>query len=254
LLLVPVVLFGWYMFTELSAEASGGEPQAVCGLIIDRSMTADDGPLRAEFADAVDKTISGCAALEAYLSVYVIDPTGNEVRVGDYPLYPERARTERIRESSLEERLEQVRADVPGLLDEVSDEAGGGSNILRAVHSGGLRINDTARVRGIDKRHLVVLTDGLQSAPAVSVAALNEQGAPLEPLLEAARTSGYFPELNGVVVTMIGVGAGVDAEGRTLPGWFRGEVEDLWRTIISEAGGSHCVRAGTPSTLPGEAC
>lgn len=82
---------GWFIFGAVGAP-TGGEPQAICALVVDTVIATDDDVLRTEFGRAVDWTLVGCTEREADLVLYAVQPGGNEFRPwASSPSTPKRA-------------------------------------------------------------------------------------------------------------------------------------------------------------------
>jgi len=57
-------------------------------------------------------------------------------------------------------------------------------------------------------------------------------------------------QLDGAQVSFVGVRSGQSSDGEQVPQWFEAKVEDFWRAIVDEAGGSMCTYVVDSQVLP----
>lgn len=252
---VGVVVLGaigaaaWWMLT---AEESGGEPLAACAVVIDRSASVSGASVDS-LSVAVETAFDQCATRDAALALYTVDEAGAGFRrAGEWDLFPDAFRTGTRLSESREEKVEAAREAMEAALAGAgTQDAGAGSNVLRAMDEAGVYLQQLARRPSVRSSHLVVLSDGLQASSGVSVESLVGDEVDDDGLVEQARQSGLLPDLEGVNVVMAGVGAGETATGDPLPDAFTARLREFWTAIIAATGGSLCAPpvAETPPDL-----
>lgn len=241
--------------TALAPEA-GGVPSAACALVIDRTPLPADDTVREQMRAGAERTLDGCARLDAELHVLTVTAHGSEVStLGTFPLYPEASRSTSLRDRSRQERLDAASERLTAVLDQEVAVGPAGANVLRGVDAAADHLRRVTTEHELERAHLVVVSGGYQSSDAVSVAQLTEDPASVDQLSEATRASGLLTDLDGVRVDLIGVGGGVADDGSALPTWFRRHIDGYWIETLRHAAGSPChVAPQAPVSLPTEVC
>lgn len=220
----------------------GEDQMAVCSLVIDRTQS-----IQPESVDAyrlmIEATIEGCRERRGELTVWYFDQGATALHpIGSYLLFQTRSRNPGAAGAALEDTLERAYEEVTSVLE---SEAPGGvrqSNILGAFKGAAddLRNQILSSEEPLDG-FLVVLTDGLQLGPDVSVAAFQSETDRPGDLVNVASTVALIPDLSGINVAFGGVRTGVTDSGEGLPQWFESKVEHFWRGIVERGGGDLCV-------------
>jgi hypothetical protein len=245
-----------YAMWVLSQDVTGGNPSAACVLVIDRTVSAGSEDVVENYHDLADRAVDGCQEEDAELSIYYFDQaSANLVQVGDaaYKLFPPQSRSRTKQKVAVDKVVDEAHGDLDAVFDSTA-AAEHRSDVLAAVSQAASALNATADDEGLSDRYLVVLTDGIQLSPDVSVEAFDGPSAPVDPLVESAAEVGEIPELEGVSVTMLGVRSGVADSGDPLFAYFEEKVEQFWRGVVTQGGGEMCQYAQTSEVVPGADC
>lgn len=230
-------------------DPTGGEAEAVCVLVIDRTSSADDPRSAEKFERVAEATVDGCQEKDAAMSVYYFDQAGGGLQlVNDEPfaLYPPAGRSPTKQDAQVERAVADAKAE----LDDVFSQPAGDSqrsNVLAAYQAAAANLQQLADSEDVSEAYLVMLTDGMQLAPDITVEALSDPDSDVGPLVRRARDFGLIPEVEDVDVTFVGVRTGDtgDPDDQFEP-FFEAKVQEFW-TQVTEAGGSElCDKAYVP--------
>lgn len=245
-----VAVIGYFVWA-FTQDSSGGDQQAVCGLVIDRTGSASAETTREQYEQMATATVDGCREYDARLSVYHFDQARQKLILDDtFELWLPPGTKDAVQRDELEETTENARAAVSRVFDEESGDARS-SDILTAMGEAADDVASQARRDGVDERYLVLVTDGIQISSDISVEDLGDEQADVEPLVTRARDLGLVsPGIEGTQFSFVGVRSGVSSDGAELPEWFEANVEKFWRQIVDDGGGSMCRYSIGSRTLP----
>jgi hypothetical protein len=247
-----VLSLGAFFVFVFTRDTSGESQQAVCGLVIDRTGSVSNETTLTQYRQMASRAVDGCRENRARLNVYYFDQSNQKLILAGPPhnlWLPEGDRREQ-QEEDLAVVTERAQAEVADVFERPPGEARS-SDVLTALGEAADDVSSQARADGVDERYVVMVTDGLQNSSDVAVEDLTGEEVSTEPMVERARELGLIaPGLDGVQVDFVGVRSGQSIDGQQLPEWFEAKVEDFWRQVVEDGGGSVCRYGATATRLP----
>jgi hypothetical protein len=130
---------------------------------------------------------------------------------------------------------------------------GRGSDIVTAIDLASQDLNSLANKDSIEEKYLVILTDGYQTGPAISMKrTFKDEDVPTKELLDKVTGYSLIPDLNGTRVSFVGVGGGVTSTKDQVPEWYEAKVSAFWQEFVEAGGGRLCAYRVEASFLPGQ--
>lgn len=260
LLLVGAGIGALYL---LQGDNTPEEVGAACVLVIDRSLSTNDASTIDKYQRLAGETIDGCRQERAVLAVYTVEPDTSGIQqqipalgsrdpgvtlalAGD--TNKNRARRE------LDDKVDELKKQVESLIDGVR-EGNPGSDLVTGYHEAATAaqtLTDANRTK-INRRYLVMLTDGIQRTGSVDMQAMDTPDSDVQALVDQVESLGLVPNLDGISVNFVGIRSGRNAAGRPLEGYFLANQEKFW-SAVSEAGGGSACYVDSPPILPIKNC
>jgi hypothetical protein len=238
------------------APKKGETEQAVCVLLVDRTGSSMSDQTRSSYERMAGGAIEGCTELQASLSVFYFDNQSAKIlqAQGDQPfnLFRPMARRKKVGEDQ-QEAIQKDAAEAVASVFETEPESslgGHGSDIITAVGQAASNLQSLATRHGVDKKYLVVLTDGQQTGAELGMhRTFKDPSVPSSVLVKKTTDVGLTPDLTGVQTSFVGVAGGV-ADSRR-PAWYTARVHGFWTELVELGGGQMCVYGVEQVELPG---
>lgn len=183
LLVLALVAGAGYLLNR--SPLTGEDQQAVCALLIDRTGSTESELSGERYRALARKAVDGCRTEQASLSLFWFDQTEQKLVLANddpYQLWAPKRRTERIRESELEEEVQAANEAIDELFAKLPPAAGRRTDILTALSGTADSVQQAASRAGVDEKYVIILSDGLQLSDAVSVETLTADTSPVQPL------------------------------------------------------------------------
>lgn len=244
--ILVAAFFGWMLFRPEQGETEG----AACAILVDRTGSSINDETRASYLQLARHMVDGCRNFRASFSVYYFDNQNAKLQKANskpFDLWRPMAH----RKSTGEEKVNLAKKDALTAVGSVfstasRDSAGGhGSDIVTALSLVAQSLQQQAAVEGVDKKYLVVLTDGFQTGELTVRKTSN-----VTALLKRTDELGLVPQLGGVDVTFGGVGGGVASTKEQVSADREARVKRFWSGLVKTGGGDLCVYNVEPSYLP----
>ncbi len=256
--LLLVLLIGGFIAWAATRPATGGddEQEAVCALVIDRTASFADNTVEESRRTMARSAVDGCKKRKARLMMFYFDQSTQKLVVLEgedgrtsFELWLPEGQKKGVQERELDETVEMAHAAAESAFDRPSGD-GRGSDIATAVRAAAADLNVRANDDEVDDRFLIVISDGLQTSAGLTVQDLASPDAPVEPLVAKVEELGLTPDLDGVNVSFVGIRSGVTPDGGQLEEYFEAKVEEFWRAVVAQGGGSMCVYETTQTEIP----
>ena len=237
--------------------ASGGEAKALCYLLIDRTSSASSDEFKAQQQAAADAAVAGCAEQQALLLIAVFDQSGPSITPqGSFPLFPEESRNATQQERAVDAQRQAAEEQIQQIFDPITVQEQRGTDAVSALRSASDELAQSARDVPADRRYLIVLSDGIQMSPAVSVETFLGQ---FDVDAEVAKLEGLdlLPALDGAKVIFVGPGnplgdGGLSEPDPVLVDQLSKNIRDFWAKVVERGGGVPCRYEETSTLLPGD--
>lgn len=254
-IVIALLLLGGYVAWYFLAPVTGGEPQAACAILIDRTASSSGDNTVDEYKSLATRALEGCADEEAVTLVYYFDQDnpgirpagGNDAR---YDLFPPEGRLGSKQTKQVEDALDEARSDIEAVFDEGAD-AERGSDVLQSLQAASEALQNRANAADVDELFIVVISDGLQTGASLRVDSMVDGGTPASLASDAAELD-LIPDLDGVSVTWAGVRSGDPGgeAGGEVEDAFERDVKAFWTKVVEDGGGTLCTYTYDPDVLP----
>lgn len=244
--IVVAAFFGWMLFRPEEGEAEG----AACAILVDRTGSSINQQTRDSYMQLARHMVDGCRNFRASFSVYYFDNQDAKLQKAS-PQPFDLWRPKAHRKSTGETRVSLAKKNALAAVNSVfstaaRDSAGGhGSDIVTALSLASQSLQQQSGVEGVDKKFLVVLTDGYQTGELTVHKTSN-----VTALLKRTDQLGLVPQLSGVDVSFGGVGGGVASTKEQISADREARVKQFWGGLVKAGGGHLCVYNVEPSYLP----
>ncbi|HUG85524.1 MAG TPA: hypothetical protein VMM13_13230, partial [Euzebya sp.] len=159
----------------VAACAQEAQVNAVCALLIDRTVSSDIDGIGEDFQEYGRQAIEGCADRQSVLLVYSFASSGPRVeRATDEPitLYQPGGMSRRDAEEAVATAREEALTTVSSTLDAEVEDGGRASDVLSALRIVADNVMEVQRRLETPEARIIVLTDGIQISNEVTVADL----------------------------------------------------------------------------------
>jgi hypothetical protein len=257
---VAALLGTWIMV----APTTGGPPQAVCALLVDRTHSSFDPRTEAAYERAANQTVEGCKEKRAVFQIFYFDNFDEKLKrpqIDDFdeegesssqfiPLQQPERRRETVGTQDQEKRVAFAERAVANVFElEEQRGQGHGSNVLGAIKATSEVMQAEAEDLGVDELYLVVLTDGYQSGGELGFRTwFKNPDSEISDVLDYVAELNSVPNLANTEISFVGVGRGIERE--VVPEWYDAKVSDFWWEFVEQSGGTMCFYSVTPASLP----
>jgi hypothetical protein len=200
----------------------------------------------ARYRGLAEKTVRGCADLNASLSIFYFDQgspklvlAGEEPEIQPFDLFLPEGTSDVRQEAALEKEIEEALRAVDQVFEFESDQVRA-SDIATAYHDAAANLRIQAQRDGVTDRFLVILTDGIQLSGDVSVTMITSEDFDPQALVDRVSALDLVPDLQGTQVTFVGIRRGESESGEQVPEWFDTKIKQFWELLTTAGQGSMC--------------
>jgi hypothetical protein len=235
---------------------SGEVQRAACALIVDRTGSSMDPKTRSSYESRAFATIEGCREIKSRMVVFYFDSESAKLQPASesqpFTLFRPETRRESTGTKIVSSAMARARESVTNVFSQDSGR-GRGSDIVTAIDLASQDLNSLANKDSVEEKYLVILTDGYQTGPAISMkGTFKDEDVPTKELLDKVRDYSLIPDLNGTRVSFVGVGGGVTSTKDQVPEWYEAKVSAFWQEFVEAGGGRLCAYRVEASSLPGQ--
>ena len=235
---------------------SGEKQQAVCALIVDRTGSSLDPQTRSSYEDRAASTIQGCRDINSRMVVFYFDSQSAKLQPASdsqpFTLFRPETRRESTGEKVVSSAMAQARESVASVFTHDSGR-GRGSDIVTAIDLAAQDLNSLAAKDSVTEKYIVILTDGYQTGPEISMkGTFKNEDVPTTELLDKVEAYSLIPNLDGTRVSFVGVGGGVTSTKDQVPEWYEAKVAAFWEELVEAGSGRLCAYRVEASSLPGQ--
>ena len=252
---VVVLVVGLLAWLALLPK-SGEKQHAVCALIVDRTGSSLDPQTRSSYEDRAASTIQGCRDIKSRMVVFYFDSQSAKLQPASdsqpFTLFRPETRRESTGEKVVSSAMAQARESVASVFTHDSGR-GRGSDIVTAIDLAAQDLNSLAAKDSVAEKYMVILTDGYQTGPEISMkGTFKSEDVPTKELLDKVKAYSLIPNLDGTRISFVGVGGGVTSTKDQVPEWYEAKVSAFWEEFVAAGGGQLCAYRVEASSLPGQ--